>query len=326
MKSFKMAMPKTLEGAVKVLGFDFEKRQLMAGGTDLLGCVKEHIAEPEVVVNLKGIPHLTDVVKTEAGVEIGALVKLDDLANNKDIQQRWPALAQAIAQTATPQIRNVGTVGGNLCQRPRCWYFRDENYHCSKKGGSTCYALEGENEYHAIFETGLCQIVHPSNMAGPLIAYDALAEIQGPQGTRQVRLEKFFTSPDTNIERENILKPNEILSKILIPNTSANKNSCYYETREKQSFDWALCGTSVSLKLNGKMIQEARVVLNAIAPRPIRRLDLETALTGKKVSKRLFKKVADMAVQEATPLSKNSYKIELLKVVVERCLSEATEA
>ena len=325
MKSFKMALPKTLDGAVKSLGQDFQKRQIMAGGTDLLAGIKEHIQEPDLVVNLKTIPGLDQIVVGEKDIQIGALVKLDELAQSKELRD-WPALAQSVAETATPQIRNVGTVGGNLCQRPRCWYYRDENYDCSKKGGSTCYAYDGENQYHAIFETGVCQIVHPSNLAGPLIAYGARVEIQGPSGSREVMLEKFFISPEKDISRENILKPNEVLSKVIIPKASANKKSAYYETREKKSFDWALCGASLSLEMDGKSIKDAKVVLNAVAPRPIRRVDLEAMLRGQKISSALFKKVAEASAKTATPLEKNGYKVDLLKTVIERGLKAAAEA
>ncbi|MFT7618824.1 MAG: xanthine dehydrogenase YagS FAD-binding subunit [Planctomycetota bacterium] len=326
MKSFKMALPKTLDGAVRVLGSDFDKTPIMAGGTDLLAAVKEHITEPDMVVNLKGIKGISDVVETEAGLEIGALVKLDELAGNKLVANGWAALVDSVASTATPQIRNVGTIGGNLCQRPRCWYFRHEDYNCTKKGGHECYAFEGENTYHAIFGTGMCQIVHPSNLAGPLIAYDAKIEIQGPKGSRTVALEDFFVTPEQNIKRENILKPNEILTKILIPKASASKNSSYYETREKESFDWALCGASFNLKMDGKTITQARVVFNAVAPVPIRRKDLEKMLVGQKASDSLFEKVSKAAVKTATPLHQNEYKIDLLKTVIVRGLKKATEA
>ncbi len=326
MKPYKMALPKTVKSAVSVLGSDFEKTQILAGGTDLLAGMKEHILEPELVVNLKSVRGISEIVMTKEAVEIGALVKLDDLGGHKDLQKRWPALAQSVVQTATPQIRNVGTLGGNLCQRPRCWYFRDETYHCSKKGGGTCYAFDGENQYHAIFENGVCQIVHPSNLAGPLIAYDAQVEIHGANGSRLVRLEKFFVTPEQNIARENILQPNEVLTKVIIPFTSANKKSAYLETREKQSFDWALCGASLNLRMDGKVIKEARVVLNAVAPRPIRRYDLEGMLVGKKAGSSLFKKVSAEAVKSATPLAKNGYKLDLLRVVLERGLKQASEA
>lgn len=326
MKSFKMALPKTLEGAVSALSADFGKTTILAGGTDLLASVKEHIIEPEVVVNLKSIKGISEIVKTEKGLEIGALVKLEALGRSKNVANGWAALTESVANTATPQIRNVGTVGGNLCQRPRCWYYRDETYDCTKKGGKKCYAINGENAYHAIFGNGLCPIVHPSNLAGPLIAYDAEVEIHGPKGSRRISLEEFFVAPEKNIARENSLQSNEVLAKIHIPISSANKNSAYEETREKQSFDWALCGASFNLRMDGKQITEARVVLNAVAPVPLRRKDLEAMLVGKKAGQSLFKKVAEAAVKGATPLAQNDYKVDLLKIVVERGLKKATEA
>ena len=326
MKAFKMAQPKTLKGALSVCKGEFKDVKILAGGTDLVGELKERTQTPGLVVNLKAIPGLSEVKKTERGLEIGALVTLASLEKSAAVAAGWPALIATTMKTATPQVRNVGTVGGNLCQRPRCWYYRDETYKCLKKGGELCYAREGENEYHAIFDNATCNIIHPSNLAPVLIAYGAQLEVQGPDGTEVIPCEDFFVSPEEDIQVENALYSNQILTKIILPPGSENTKSAYFEAREKQSYDWAVCASTASFKLADGKVADCRIVLSAVAPTPLRRTDLEDMLKGKKVSDDLVDKVCEEAVKEATPLRDNAYKTILLKATLRRAIHQALEA
>lgn len=323
MKAFKLAQPKTAEGAVKVSADDFKKSKLLAGGTDLIGEMKERTQTPDLVVNLKSVPGLARIEETERGTEIGALVTLSDLADDKTVNARWPALVQTTLKTATPQIRNAATVGGNLCQRPRCWYYRSELYPCLKKGGELCYAREGENEFHAIFDNATCNIIHPSNLAPALMAYDAKIEIMGPEGTEVLPLEEFWVSPEEDISVENILEPNMILTKVILPKGSESRSSAYIEVREKQSYDWAICASTANLKVADKKVTDARIVLSAVAPTPMRRTDLEDMIKGKALSDKLIDAVCEAAVKDATPQRDNGYKVILVKATLARALRKA---
>ena len=325
MKAFKMARPKTLAQAVAVAAGDAATTGLLAGGTDLLGLLKDRVSEPDVVVNLKSIPGLTTIERSDRGLEIGALATLTDVAEHAEISSGWPALRTTVEKTATPQIRNVATVGGNLCQRPRCWYFRHEDYPCLKKGGELCYAREGENEYHAIFDNATCNIIHPSNLAPVLIAYDATVDIAGPDGVETVAVEEMFVSPEEDIARETILEPGQVVTRVTLPTGSARRHAAYFEAREKQSYDWALCGATVSLSLRDGVVEDARIVLSAVAPTPVRRTDLEDMVRGKKPREATIDAVCEAAVQGATPLRDNGYKVILLKGVLRRAFRQAIE-
>ena len=234
------------------------------------------------------------------------------------------ALAETVGKTATPNLRNVATLGGNLCQRVRCWYYRSEDYPCLKKGGSICYAQQGENEYHAIFDNRICCAPHPSNAAPALLAYDAKVEIAGKR-TRTMPISKFFTSPSEGVTKENVLKPNEVLTKVILSRASAGKHSAYVEVREKQSFDWALCGATAKVDLDGSKITGARVVLSAVSTTPERRKDLERMLVDQELSEELLGKVAERAVKGARPLEQNGYKVSLVKATVKRAIRQAVK-
>ena len=278
MRRFQVAFPKTVAGAVEMSGEDFDETKLLAGGTDLLAEIKDQTQFPDMLVNLKSIPGLKEIKVTDRGIEIGALVTLHELGNHAEIKRGWPALAQAISHAASPQIRNVGTIGGNLCQRVRCWYYRHDEYPCLKKGGQICYAQQGENEYHSVFGNRVCAAPHPSSTAPVLIAYDAKIEIHGPSGTRTIDLEEFFKTPEVDVTKENILEANEVVTKITHDRANTSPNSAYCEAREREAFDWSLCGATVNLQMKGDKVQRARVVLSAIAPTPVRRKDLEKIL------------------------------------------------
>lgn len=327
MNPFKMALPESVEGAISVLTGTFKDQRILAGGTDLLQEIKEGTQAPPLLVNLKPIPGLRGIVREERGLVIGALTTLSEVTEHPEILKSYPALARAAGHAATPQIRNVGTVGGNLCQRPRCWYYRHADYACLKKGGELCYAREGENEFHAIFDNATCNIIHPSNLAPALMAYGAIAEVALPDGkVKEVALDDFWVTPEEDIAVENILEPNEVLLRVVLPKGSENPKSYFYEVREKQSYDWALCTSTVALRMEGELVKDARIVLGAVAPTPVRRTDLEDMLKGQKVSEDLLKKLGEAAVAEATPLRDNKYKLILVKATLARALRAAVKA
>ncbi|MFN0057128.1 MAG: FAD binding domain-containing protein [Planctomycetota bacterium] len=327
MKPFKMAMPKSVAEAVAAAaaGGSFADVRVLAAGTDLVAQMKERTATPGVVVNLKTIPGLDRIERVNGNLEIGALVPLTTIAEHAEILRGWATLSTAILRAATPQVRNLATIAGNLTQRPRCWYFRDEQFPCLKKGGDKCYAKEGENEYHTIFDNGVCCAVHASNCAPVLIAYDALLRIAGPDGERDEPVADFFVSPTLNVRAENILQPGEIITRVILPKASEGRSSAYMETRERQSFDWATSGATASFRPNGKQMADARIVLNAVGPLPLRRKDLENMLNGKEVSDDLLRAVGDAAVKGATPLRDNAYKVQLVKVCLARAIRAAME-
>ncbi|MEM7164476.1 MAG: FAD binding domain-containing protein [Planctomycetota bacterium] len=324
MKPFRMALPRTLDEATASCSDSFAKTQVMAGGTDLLGELKERTQTPGMIVNLKSLPGLGAIEETADGLAIGALAKLNDIAADPRVRASWPALVTTIGRAATPQLRNVGTLGGNLCQRPRCHYYRDETFPCLRKGGQRCYAHGGVNEHHAIYENGRCAIVHPSNTAPVLIAHDAVVEIAAPGGTElRMLLEDFFVTAEENVQRENVLKPGQIVTRILLPKKSAGRHCAYDEAREKQSFDWALCGATVRLRRDAEKVTDARVVLSAVAPRPLRRIDLEQLIVGKTIDDQLVTTICSKAVASATPMSDNKYKRKLVEAMLGRALRAA---
>jgi len=291
-----------------------------AGGIDLIDHLKEHLVEPPRVVDLKTIPGLDGITAAADGsLRIGPLATLARVAADAGVRKSHAALAQACAEAASPQIRNVATVGGNLLQRPRCWYYRLESYRCLKKGGDVCFAVGGENRYHAVFGGGPSYAVHPSNAAVPLVAFGASFILEGEQGSRTVPASEFFTSPAKDPERENQLRPGEILTEILVP-AAAGVRSTYQDVRERAAFDWPLVSAAVALKVEGNVVREARVVLGAVAPVPWRSAKAEQALVGKPLEEATAAAAARAAVFGATPLSDNGYKVGLVQTLVRRAL------
>jgi xanthine dehydrogenase YagS FAD-binding subunit len=323
MKAFTYVQPSTVGEAVAELTRTKNNGKLIAGGIDLLGELKDYIRTPAVVVNLKTIPGLNKLETGAKGLRIGALVTLTEIAENPTVRKQYAALSDAAAVVGSPQIRNVGTIGGNLCQRPRCWYYRDEDVICLKKGGTTCYAIEGENEYHAILGGGPSWIVHPSDCAPALIALGATVDIAGPKGTRTVPLEKFFILPTENIFKENILEPNEIVTHISVPAPAAGTKSHYMKIRHKESMDWALSGAAVTLVMNGNTVKDCRVVLSGVAPIPWRSAEAERAIKGKTLTTALADQAGAAAVAKAKPLGKNGYKVPLTRNTVKLALLHA---
>lgn len=323
MKAFEYVNPADAKSAVSSLTRAGSGAKVIAGGIDLLGEMKDYIRTPDVVVNLKSIPGLNKWSVDSSGLRLGALVTLTEIDENPKIRSGYTALSDAAKSVGTPQIRNVGTIGGNLCQRPRCWYYRDEHTICLKKGGTTCYAITGENEYHAILGGGPSFIVHPSDCAPALIALNASVEIMGPKGARRVPLEKFFILPSENVLREYVLQPNEIVTHVIVPTPAPNTRSHYMKIRHKESFDWALSGAAVALVMDGRTIHDARVVLSGVAPIPWRSVEAENVLKGRQLTAALAAQAGAAAVAKANPLGKNAYKVPLTRNTVKLALLHA---
>jgi xanthine dehydrogenase YagS FAD-binding subunit len=322
-KPFAYVNPKTEREAVTALGTARGRVLPIAGGMDLLGMMKDYIAQPDRLVNVKMLDGA--IGAAASGLQIGAAVKLVDLAEHPAVRREYPALADAAAEVGTPQIRHAGTVGGNLAQRPRCWYFRNEEFDCLKKGGSRCFAVDGENQYHAILGGGPCFIVHPSSLAVPLLALGARVRVASPAGTREIEAAKFFVLPSENIHQENILAPNELITHVLVPPARGMKNATY-EVRFKRSHDWPLAMASAVLDLSGGSVRSARIVMGAVAPVPWRSEAAEAALVGKTVTEETAAAAAEAAVKDAAPMTENAYKVQVARTAVKRAILKASGA
>jgi len=322
MQAFAYASPTSIQEAVKLLADRWGVADVLAGGTDLLDLLKQYIHTPQRVVNIKNIKELGGIQKTAAGLRIGATVTLAELLANADVRAEYPALVQAAQGVASPQIRNMGTVGGDLCQRPRCWYFRQGFGLLAMKDGRSL-VREGDNRYHAIFgNQGPACFVSASSFGPPLIALNARVKLVGPKGARELPLEKFFVTPQNEGEREIALRPNEILTEILVPAAAGVRNATY-EVRQRETLDWPLVTASVALTMKGTVVASARVVLGHVAPTPWRATEAEKALAGKGLSAAVIEKAAEAAVAGATPLSRNAYKVQLARAAVRRALEAA---
>jgi xanthine dehydrogenase YagS FAD-binding subunit len=303
-----------------------ETSVVKAGGIDLLDLLKENLLAPTEIVSLKDIAGLTMIAEQAGGLRIGSMVTLASAAAHPLLQQRYPALADALQNSASPQIRNVGTLGGNLLQRPRCWYLRAAEYHCLRKGGGHCFAISGENQYHAIFDNQSCAIVHPSTAATVLVALGATLELANSEGVgRNILLEDFFLLPDQDVQRENDLKPQEILTAILLPALPASLRMAHLKQGEKDSFDWPLADVAVALDFNGDgSCRGAAIILGAAAPVPHRARAAENILVGRHVDDATAREAAQASLTGATPLAKNVYKLPLFETLVRRAILKAT--
>lgn len=321
MKSFAYVKAAGEKQAVAALAAPGGRALPLAGGMDLIGLMKDYVAQPDRLVSIKDLD--ATVTKGAGGaIRIGAAITLADLAANADVRRLYPALTEAAAEVGTPQIRNVGTLGGNLNQRPRCWYYRNEEFNCLKKGGSRCFAVDGENQYHAIFGEGPCHIVHPSSLAVPVIALDGRFRIVGPTGEREVAAADYYQMPDRNLLGETVLAANEILTHVILPAPGQARNATY-EVRFKQSHDWPLAMASVVLTMQGQNVRSARIVMGAVAPVPWRSTAAETALTGKRISEQVAMAAADAALSTAKPMSGNAYKVQIARTAVKRAILKA---
>lgn len=321
MQPFEYANPGTLKEALALLGSEWGQADVLAGGTDLISLMKEEIHTPKRVVNIKNIKELGGIAKTAAGLRIGATVTLDELASHTAVRSEYPALAQAALGVASPQMRNMGTVGGDLCQRPRCWYFR-RGYGLLAMQNGKSLVKEGDNRYHAIFGSGPAYFVSASSLAPALTALGAKLKLASASGVREVEAGRFFLSPADEKTREIDLKPNEILTEILVPPASGVKNAVY-EVRERELLDWPVVSAAVALRMKGNTVENARIVLGHVAPVPYVAEEAAALLVGKTLDEAAAEAAGKAAVSKAQPLSGNAYKVQLARVAVKRALLAA---
>jgi xanthine dehydrogenase YagS FAD-binding subunit len=323
MRPFEYVSPNNRALAVSLLAAAWGKTEILAGGTDLLALMKDDVVSPLRLVNIKVIEDLRGVSYNENGMRIGALTTLGDLADDVDVRKNYPALAEALNEVASPQIRNQATLGGNLCQRPRCWYFRNGFGLLPKDERGKELVGAGENRYHAILgNDGPAKFVSPSTIVPILIAYGARIRLEGPKGRRELALENFFVTPKAEGEREHDLRPNEIVTELRLP-PPLDVRAAHYEIRQKEAFDWPLTVAAVALRMNGSLVQSARVVMGYVAPVPWPSPEADQVLAGSFLNENTAEKAAAAAVKGARPLSHNAYKVQLSRVAVKRAILKA---
>jgi xanthine dehydrogenase YagS FAD-binding subunit len=323
MKSFENIDAKSVKQAVTLLQkFQQDKKSaiVVGGGSEILQLMKERVITPDYVVNLKTIPGLNGIKEERGGFRIGALTTLSEIEEHPAVKEKLLILSTATAEAASPQIRNAGTIGGNICQRPFCWYFRSANFNCLRKGGQVCYTVTGDGRYHAILGAGPSYIVHPSDTAPALVALDAQIKIASAAGERVIPLEKFFVSPQVDYKHENILKPGDVVTEIFIPYPKAVSKGSYHKVRERLAWDHAIVSVATVVQSSGGVAKEARVVLGGVAPMPWRVPKAEAFLRGKKIDEGTAQKAGEIALEGAKPLKDNVYKVNLAKSLIQRGL------
>jgi xanthine dehydrogenase YagS FAD-binding subunit len=326
MKPFEYYKVTSVAQAISLLTKHQEKAAILAGGSDLMGIMKDRLEGPkfkmpQYLIDIKGIKDLNYIKEQKNSLRIGATTTLSEIVSSDLIRGRYPLLVQAASQVGVPQIRNVGTLGGNLCQRPRCWYFRRALFKdCLRKGGGNCYAHEGENQLHAIIGNSGCCMVYPSDMAPALMALNARVEIATPKGNKTVPIEQFYVRPERNVLRENILTPQEMVVALEVPAPAAASRGVYLKLKERQAFDFAVTSVAINLSLKNKIVADSRVVFGGIAPFPLRSTKTESILKGKEI-KECISVACKAAVDGAQPLSKNGYKVDATRGILEEALS-----
>lgn len=326
MRAFSNANPKDVREAVSMLSQAHSQGRsasIVGGGSDLLGMVKEHLVSPDVLVNLKTIHGLDQIQHQRGHVKIGGLTTLDALSRDQRIRTEYTVLAEAAEKVGTPQIRNAGTLAGNVCQRPWCWYFRN-GFPCLKNGGNTCFSASGENQLHAIFGGGPSYIVHPSDTAPALVALDAQFHIAGPSGERVVPASEFFQLPRVDAARENVLAKDEILSAIQLPAARPGTRGTYHKVLDREAWTHAVVSAAIVLEMDHEVCRSARIVLGGVAPIPWRLPKVEAMLAGQRITPELAAKAGEASVEGAHPLAKNKYKVPLTKAMVKRTLLSLT--
>jgi xanthine dehydrogenase YagS FAD-binding subunit len=320
-ENFSYSRPVTVKEAASQLGKEFGKTVIMAGGTDIFGGeMKDNLIAPERVVHIRHIKELQGIRTGRGSIRIGTSTLLSDIVESDVVQQRARLLAMAAGHVGTVQIRNMGTIGGNLCQRPRCWYYRN-NYPCYKHGGNICFSATGENDFNAILLGGPSFIVHPSDTAPALVALGATARIVDSSGReRTVTMDKFFVTPREDVRRENVLQPNEILVELQVPDTPAGSRAVYMKEMVRETFDFALSSVAALLTMKDGVVQDARIVLGGVAPVPYRAFKAEEALKGKRLDEPTAAAAGLAATDGARPMTKNAYKVPLTQAVVKRAL------
>jgi xanthine dehydrogenase YagS FAD-binding subunit len=327
MRAFTNANPRDLPHALTLIQqtqSSGRQASIAGGGSDLLGMIKERIETPDVVVNLKSVKGLDQIAAQKSGLHIGALTTLDNITRHQTIRRQYTVLAEAAEVVATPQIRNVGTLAGNVAQRPWCWYYRN-GFKCFKAGGNQCFSINGENQFHAIFGGGPSFIVHPSDTAPALVALDAKFHIAGPKGNRTVSAAEFFVLPRQNAARENVLAADEVLGHIEIPSAKPGTRSTYHKVMDREAWTHAVVSAAVVLEMDKDVCRSARIVLGGVAPIPWHVPDAEKVLNGQRITPELAAQAGEAALAGATPLAKNAYKVPLTKAVVRRTVLELAQ-
>jgi xanthine dehydrogenase YagS FAD-binding subunit len=307
----------TVDEALGQLG---EGATIKAGGIDLLDLMKDDVVSPSKLVNIRNVASLRGINAGKDGLRLGPLSTLSEIADHPEIRKSYTALADAAGHAATPQVRNMATLGGNIMQRPRCWYFRSSDFDCKKKNGSSddCHAHTGENQYHAIMNNGTCAMVHPSSTAVPLLAMNAQVELTSKRGKRTVAMSDFYVPPEKSLIDETVVQPGEIITAVFVPAAEAGTCSAYQKYGEKESFDWPLADAGVVLVMEGNLCRKASIVLGVAAPTPIRAAEAERLLTGKTIDEATARAAARVAMQSATPLSQNGFKTQLFQTAIYR--------
>jgi xanthine dehydrogenase YagS FAD-binding subunit len=321
MKPFNYIKPRDLKEAGQSAGNNWKDVLFHAGGTDLLGLMKDRLEEPGALIDLKALPGMDKILYTPGkGLTIGALVTISELAGHELINRQYAVLGQAAREVGSPQLRNQGTIGGNLCQRPRCWYFRGE-FHCLRKGGNLCYSVEGENKYHCIVGGGPCFIVHPSDTAVALLALDAGVTVFSSGKSRQVPLREFFVLPAKEVTRENVLKPGEIITEIRVPDAPPGLRSGYLKIKERGAWDFALVSAAAVLQVQQGKVKAARIALGGVAPVPWLEKQVSTQLVGIGADPGKLDAIVSMALQDAEPMVHNAYKLQLARNAIKRLVT-----
>jgi xanthine dehydrogenase YagS FAD-binding subunit len=320
MRSLKYYAATSWDDAVATMT-KYPNAQVIAGGSDMLGWIKDDLTGPgapraDVMVDIRTIPN-TSYVKYDAsaGLKLGALTSLTTVAESADVLKNYPGLATAAVSPASPSIRNVGTIAGNIMQRPRCWYLRGKEFNCYKKGGDFCFSVTGENQYHAILDGELCYIVHPSDTAPALMSFNATATVVGPSGTKSVPFDKLFIGPRTNVLKETSLERNEMITEITVP-AAANLKSTFIKVTQRNVYDFAIVSIAIAAQIENGVWKDGRVVLGGVAPTPYRATAAEDALKGQTVNATVAADAAAKTMIKARPMSQNAYKVDIAKNLI----------
>src|SRR6266700_4143779 len=330
MRGFELYDATTVKEAVDLLGkYSGRAVKVVGGGSDIVGGVMKDWVQgkgmplPEVLIDITTIKDIVGIKSDGGGTTIGAATTLSDVINDKDLASKLPVLTNAALSVASPLIRNFGTLGGNINQRPRCWFFRGEDFNCYKKGGDFCFAVTGDNRYHAIIGGELCYIVHPSDTATALLALNASAKVAGPSGVRDVPFDAYFHGPREDVLTENVLKANELMTEVSIPTPAVGTKMAWTKLKDRQVYDFAVVSVAVAFTVGGAgKWTDGRVVLGGVAPVPYRAAVVETALKGQDV-KAAAKQAAAQIRTVSRPMSLNSYKVDIAQNLIERTLLQA---
>jgi len=328
MRSFELYEPTTVKEAVDTLTRLGSKAKVLAGGSDLVAGVMKDWVEgpgmplPEALVDVTTIPQLRGIKVDRNGATIGSNMTLTEIIESKELKQQFSLLTDAAHSVASPLIRNYATLGGNLNQRPRCWFLRGPDFHCYKKGGDACFSVSGDNRFHAIIGGELCYIVHPSDTATALLALNAQAKIAGPDGERTVPFDNYFISPRENVLRENVLKPNELMVEVFIPTPAPGTKQTWMKLKNRDVYDFALVAVAAAFTVENDNWKDGRVVLGGVAPVPYRATGVENQLKDKNI-KNTIKQAAAIIRTVARPMSMNAYKVDIAQAMVERTIRQA---